>query len=33
MKTLVLGIGNPIVTDDGAGLKIAQQIKEGNPEL
>ncbi len=33
MKTLVLGIGNPIVTDDGAGLKIAQQIKERNPEL
>ena len=33
MKTLVLGIGNPIVTDDGAGLKIARQIKERNPEL
>jgi hydrogenase maturation protease len=33
VKTLILGIGNPIVTDDGAGLKIAQQIKERNPEL
>ena len=33
MKTLILGIGNPIVTDDSAGLKIAQQIKERNPEL
>jgi len=33
MKTLILGIGNPIVTDDGAGLKIAQRIKEINPEL
>ncbi|MCK4361768.1 MAG: hydrogenase maturation protease [Dehalococcoidia bacterium] len=33
MKTLILGIGNPIVTDDSAGLKIAQRIKERNPEL
>lgn len=32
-KTLILGIGNPIVTDDGAGLKIARQIEEGRPEL
>ena len=28
-----MGIGNPIVTDDGAGLKIARQIKDRNPEL
>lgn len=33
MKTRVLGIGNPIVTDDGAGLKIAQEIKQLRPEL
>lgn len=33
MKTLVLGIGNPIVTDDAAGLRIARRIKEMNPEL
>ena len=33
MKTLILGVGNPILTDDGAGIKIAQEIKEANPEL
>lgn len=33
MKTLVLGIGNPIVTDDGAGLKIAHRIGEMKPDL
>ena len=33
MKTLVLGIGNPIVTDDAVGLKVAQMIKRANPEL
>jgi len=33
MKTRVLGIGNPIVTDDAAGLKIAQEIKQLRPEL
>lgn len=33
MKTRVLGIGNPIVTDDGAGLKIAREIKHLKPEL
>jgi hydrogenase maturation protease len=33
MKTLILGIGNPIVTDDSVGLRIAQQIKERKPEL
>ncbi len=33
MKTLILGIGNPILTDDGVGIKIAQKLKEGNPEL
>jgi hydrogenase maturation protease len=33
MNTLVLGIGNPIVTDDGAGLKIAHKIGEMKPEL
>jgi hydrogenase maturation protease len=32
MKTLILGIGNPIVTDDGVGIKIAQRIKEESPE-
>jgi hydrogenase maturation protease len=33
MKTLILGIGNPILTDDGVGIKIAQKIKEENPNL
>jgi len=26
MKTLVLGIGNPILSDDGAGIKVAQEV-------
>ena len=33
MKTLIMGIGNPILTDDGAGIKIAQRLKEENPNL
>ena len=33
MSTLVLGIGNPIVTDDAVGLNIARRIKEMKPEL
>jgi hydrogenase maturation protease len=26
MKTLVLGLGNPLVTDDGVGLRVAAEI-------
>ena len=26
MKTLVLGLGNPILSDDGAGIRIAQEV-------
>lgn len=26
MKTLVLGIGNPILSDDGAGIKVAREV-------
>ena len=33
MNTLILGIGNPILTDDGVGIKIARKLKEGNPGL
>ncbi|MFC1897351.1 hydrogenase maturation protease [Chloroflexota bacterium] len=33
MNILVLGIGNPILTDDGVGIKTAQKLKEENPEL
>jgi len=27
MKTLVLGLGNPIVTDDSVGLKVAAELR------
>jgi hydrogenase maturation protease len=33
MSTLVLGVGNPILTDDGIGIKIAQRLKEERPDL
>ena len=33
MKTLILGIGNTILTDDGVGIRIAQKIKEKKPDL
>lgn len=33
MKTLILGIGNPILTDDGIGIKIARKIAEECPGL
>jgi hydrogenase maturation protease len=33
LKTLVLGIGNPIVTDDSVGLKVARLIKDRRPDL
>lgn len=33
MNTLILGIGNPILTDDGIGIKIAQKVKGKNHEL
>lgn len=28
MKTIVLGVGNPILSDDGVGIHVAQQIKQ-----
>jgi len=28
MKILVLGIGNPILSDDGAGIKVAREVWE-----
>ena len=28
MNTLILGVGNPILTDDGVGIKIARRLKE-----
>ena len=33
MNTLILGIGNPILADDGVGIKIAQKLKEEKAEL
>lgn len=32
-KTLVLGIGNPILSDDGVGILIARRLKEASPGL
>jgi len=32
-KTLILGIGNPILSDDAVGIRIAQEIKNRNPAL
>src|SRR5689334_401252 len=28
MKTLIIGLGNPILGDDGVGWKIAEEVKE-----
>jgi hydrogenase maturation protease len=35
MKTLVLGLGNPILSDDGVGIKVAQELREKlrNPQV
>jgi hydrogenase maturation protease len=33
MNTLILGMGNSILTDDGVGIKIARKLKEREPEL
>jgi hydrogenase maturation protease len=33
MNTLVLGMGNAILTDDGVGIAIARNLKERKPEL
>jgi hydrogenase maturation protease len=36
MKTLVLGLGNPLVTDDSVGLRVAAELKSrlaGRPDI
>ncbi|MBN2013617.1 MAG: hydrogenase maturation protease [Candidatus Altiarchaeota archaeon] len=35
MKTLILGIGNPILTDDGVGVLIAERLRDvvSDPEI
>jgi hydrogenase maturation protease len=32
MKTLILGLGNPILTDDGVGVLVAEQVRARLPE-
>ncbi len=31
MKTLVLGLGNPILTDDGVGVRVAEAVRAALP--
>ncbi len=31
MKTLVIGLGNPILTDDGVGVKVAFAVRDALP--
>jgi hydrogenase maturation protease len=33
MKTLILGFGNPILTDDAVGIRIAQELEQEFPDL
>jgi hydrogenase maturation protease len=35
MKTLVLGLGNPILSDDGVGIKVAREVASqlNNPQI
>jgi hydrogenase maturation protease len=33
MKTLVLGFGNPILTDDAVGIRIAEELARELPEI
>jgi hydrogenase maturation protease len=33
ISTLVLGIGNPILSDDAVGIKIAQRLEEEKPDV
>jgi hydrogenase maturation protease len=35
MKTLVLGLGNPILSDDGVGIKVAHEVANqlNNPQV
>jgi hydrogenase maturation protease len=31
MRTLILGLGNPILTDDGVGVRVAEAVKDCLP--
>ncbi len=33
VSTIVLGIGNPVLRDDGVGIKVARRIKEAAPDV
>ena len=35
MKTLILGLGNPILSDDGVGIRVAEELKDrlNQPEV
>jgi hydrogenase maturation protease len=33
MKALILGFGNPILTDDAIGIRVAQELEEEFPDL
>ena len=35
MKTIIIGVGNPILSDDGVGIHVAKQIKQriNNPNI
>jgi len=32
MRTLILGLGNPILTDDGVGVLVAEEVRSRLPE-
>ncbi len=32
MKILVLGVGNPILSDDGVGIQVARELKKKHPK-
>jgi len=33
MNTLVLGVGNPVLTDDAVGFRVAHLIQVAKPDL
>ena len=33
MKTIILGFGNPILTDDAVGIRITQELEQEFPDL
>jgi hydrogenase maturation protease len=32
MRTLVLGLGNPILSDDGVGVRVAERVRDALPD-